>query len=99
MKSGYQLLGFAESTLAGSQCGTGFPLSGNLPPASFLPCDVTFLVISPTISTSPMGTGRATGSSGLLEPLRPGLAMGRPFCSFDPLGGHRGSSGTAGCWR
>lgn len=65
VKSGHQLLHFAEPTPAGCQCGTGFPLSGNLRPASFLPCDVTFFVISPTSSTLPMGTGRTIGSLGL----------------------------------
>ena len=76
MRSGQLLLGFTEPALTGRQYSTGFPLSGNLPPASFLPCDVTFLVICPTISTSLMVTGRVTGSLSLLEPLRLGLDMG-----------------------
>lgn len=54
VRSGQQRLGFTEPALTGRQYSTGFP-SGNLPPASFLPCDVTFLVICPTISTSADG--------------------------------------------
>ena len=61
MRSGQQRLGFTEPTLTGRQYSTGFPLSGNLPPASFLPCDVIFLVICPTISTS--SRGEAKGSA------------------------------------
>lgn len=76
MTSGQQQLSFTEPTLTARQYGTGFPLSGNLPPASFLSCDVTFLVICPTISTSPMVMGRVTGSLSLLEPLRLAPAMG-----------------------
>lgn len=56
---GHRRLDFTEPALAGRHHSIGFPFTGNLPPASFLSCDVTFLVICPIVSPSLLLMGEA----------------------------------------
>lgn len=98
-KIGHQPLGFAEPALAGRHHDTGFPLSGNLPSASFLSCDVTFLVICPIISPGVPLMGQqnhwllrpAGAPSGLAWPWGSSSAPLGPWVAHRTACSHRGS--------